>query len=257
MKMMYGCLSTGAPSLFITNTYVLNQESDLRDASCVAKEWAALWRLLKGQAAWKEAAWVKVPELTKRGQIHLHGIVLNVKGRASCRTKPTQRKKWMTGNCSVNCLEHDLARAWYEVTGDSYVVDCQVVRTANGICNYVIKYMDKTFANREAIEERGIKRRWSASRNWPRCEPLRLKGTEVEAWTQIKVIDGRYLNYSDEHDSTYHYTYSLHDLRKQQEEERPYLLESVGGDYLLEVQKLARKKKITQNALKGLGIEYD
>lgn len=253
LKMMYGCLSTGGPSHFITVTYRKRDRDTTRNAKGVAKEWAAWWRLLKKQVAWKNAAWIKVPELTKRGQIHLHGIIVNAVGKASCRTSEFGRKAWMLRNCSQNCLEHDMAKAWYEVTNrKSFVTDCQEIRSVAGTCAYVQKYMAKDFAgDRKTLKSLGFKKRWSSSSNWPRCEPLRLQGSLLGAWESVLRVHGAKATYAVHSEDE---PVRMSEMVEDQELAEDWLMERVGSDYLLAVRALAETKRDLKDLQKGLGI---
>ncbi len=252
LKMMFGCLSTGGPSLFITLTYRKRPGDRTRNARSVAMDWAALWRRLKEKEAWRNAAWVKVPELTKAGQVHLHGIVVMADGKDTCRTSSRNRKAWMEKVCSANCLEHDLARTWYDITGDSFIVDCQIVRSVAGTAGYVQKYMSKSFqGERAAMESLGFGRRWSASRNWPRCRPIQLQGTEWEAWQTITRIPGWKATQSTGPEDP---PIPIVDIFEDQEREAPWLMEKVGGDYYLELRRLSEKRKAIKEVMKGFGI---
>lgn len=59
------------------------------------------------------------------------------------------------------------------------------VYSALGAAHYLSGYMKKGMYNHAALEEAGFKRRWSASRKWPRSD-LRLAETE---WRHIDWID--------------------------------------------------------------------
>ena len=253
LKMMYGCLSTGKPSHFITITYRKRQGDRTRNASNVARDWAALWRQLRELDRWKSAAWVKVPELTKAGQVHLHGIVVLATGKDSCRIRKDRRKEWMQRSCSSGCLEHDLAQIWYDITGDSFVVDCQRVRSVAGTAGYVQKYMSKSFdGERRAMQDLGFGRRWSASRNWPRCAPIKLQGTEWEAWESVTRRHGTKASYSEYSEDL---PVRMSELFLDQEEDKPWILEKVGGDYNLAMRALSLKRKQIKDVMKGFGIE--
>lgn len=258
MKMMYGCLSTGGPSHFITTTYLKLPGGPTRNAADVAKDWAELWRLLKTKEQWRDAAWVKVPELTKAGQVHLHGIVVRAAGTDSCRKGDYHRKRWMMSECSVGCLEHDLARAWYEITKDSFVVDCQEVRSVAGTAAYVQKYMGKDMGgDRTALKSLGFNKRWSSSKNWPRCEPLRLRGTVEEEWTSIRRVKGSKGYYYDDNALDHEWRITYRELAESQKGEKLALLESVGGSYMIEMRRLSEKRRNIKDAMRGFGIELE
>jgi len=257
MKMMYGCLSTGKPSHFITVTYRNRAQDRTRSAKDVEREWAVLWRRLRKLEAWKKAEWIKVPELTARGQVHLHGIVINLVGQDTCRVKTTGRKKWMQRRCSSNCLEHDLAKTWDWVTeGVSFVVDCQQIRSVAGTASYVQKYMGKMFGeDRKRLQALHFKKRWTCSRNWPRLRLVKLRGTEEALWEQVTRFHGSKAVYYDDTDLNHEWSMPMKDLALSQEREAPVPLERVGSEYALEMRRLAINRKEIKEVMKGFGIE--
>ena len=200
MKMAYGCATTSQPWYFITTTYRFRGVEDIIYAPSARKDWAELWRRLKLDKRYQAAAWIKVPELTQNLQVHMHAIAVNVKGAASCRRSKHGRKKWMQSTCALrtvsdgDCTEHAIARHWYDITGTSFVVDCQDIRSPTGIAYYLQKYFAKTFEDRTNLEALGYKRRWSSSKNWPRVERLHLVGTDA-GWhktTRISASRGKW-----------------------------------------------------------------
>jgi len=252
MKMMYGCLSTGGPSHFITVTYRKRPGDRTRNAKDVAEDWAALWRRLKELEAWKEAAWLKVPELTKKGQVHLHAIAVQARSKDSCRKRDKDRKAWMQRPCSGRCLEHDLAAAWYDITGDSFVVDCSEIRSVTGTASYVQKYMSKMFPkDRATLKSLGFAKRWTASKDWPRVAPLRLLGTELGAWEFVTRVHGAKATYAVHSEDV---PVPMVDMAEDQELEAPVYLQHVGDEYLLALRHLAEKRSAVKDVMKGLGI---
>ncbi len=170
--MEHGCLALG-DSYLITVTYRTAGSETLKLAPSVAKDWTALVRSL--QKKHPKLAWFKIPELTKKKQIHLHAIVggLNEQALADCKADGWGRcahkrtYDWATAICSKNCLEHELSKLWYQITGDSFIVDVRPVLWARGAASYVSKYLTKDMYDRSELWNRGFKRRWSCSRNWP------------------------------------------------------------------------------------------
>ena len=187
MRAVYGCL-IGGPSYFITVTYRTGSGSSLKNARSAGRDWSRLWELLKKQSRWKEAAWYKVPELTKKGQVHLHALVTSMGAETARCWSPSKReyKKFYQLGClnSTICLQHELAGLWHGITGDSYVVDISPIRSVAGASWYVQKYMGKSFGDRAALEGLGFARRWSSSRNWPRGVELQLRGTRDQMWQE-------------------------------------------------------------------------
>lgn len=167
---------------FITATYKAEGREDLlADAS--AKDWRAFLRRLE-RSGQKPQAWMKVTELTKKKVPHHHILVGPVQGRIRCYSGDsfdvrTFRKRLDQG---CNCLSHVWARAWFGVTGDSYIVHATPVISATGAGNYLEKYMGKSHLLRDALVDRGFIRRWSNSRTWPGGGRLRLWQTTHGGW---------------------------------------------------------------------------
>ena len=140
---------------------------ELRGAEYVSQVWAAWLRLLKTRQAWrfKTMEWMKVAELTKKGQPHLHVLMIGVK-------KPETAQKIMRA-------------CWLEVTGDSFIVDFELVRHAGKMGNYLADYVFKGFYQRERMEAAGFSRRFSRSRGWPRGPTMVMHGTEKELWKGV------------------------------------------------------------------------
>lgn len=207
MKIMYGVSSVEGPSQFITVTYRYQGPADLVNASTSAKHWAKLWRILKALPRWQNAAWFKVPELTQQGQVHFHALVTGVSGIDTCRTEPDEkaRMSWLQRPCIKHCLEHDLVRAWYTVTG-AFIGDCSTVRSSERVAHYVQKYMSKAFDEFEGyMHYLGYRRRYSASRNWSRFKPIRLAGTEL-GWQSVRVFQESKLELNPESEGSLVYT---------------------------------------------------
>ena len=187
MKIQYGC-SILKHSWLITVTYAAGRGRILKDAECVKKDWTQFLYQLRKRARYRELAWFRVLELTKRKQIHLHLIVGGLGGivTSNCEyhyPKPghTYDARWRVKDC--DCLEHEWSRLWHEVTGDSYVVDARPVLGAAGAASYVGKYLLKAMGDRDEMERRGFKRRYSCSRSWP-GDQLQLKGTVEKRWLE-------------------------------------------------------------------------
>ncbi len=90
-----------------------------------------------------------------------------------------------------DCLAHEFARAWYKVTGDSWVVHATAVLGAIGAASYMSKYLTKTFAwSQEKRDSVGMFRRWSSSRGWPASERLRLQRTIESGWEEVQYRAG-------------------------------------------------------------------
>ena len=165
-RLEYGCLTLGS-SWLITLTLKLGDSSKIKDAVFVRKALERFWVRLKIRPNWKQVVWLKVIELTKKGQPHLHIVVGNITG--------THRQ-----------LQLEAREAWLFVTGDSYIVDVRPVSKAKEIGHYLGKYLAKGYAHREKLEALGFNRRWSASRGWPRVGPRTVVDKKGEILTLVR-----------------------------------------------------------------------
>lgn len=184
----FGCSSLGR-SCFITITYKAGV-ARLEDAGCVAKDWKALWRLLKKSALdLAKSPWLRVMELTKEGTPHFH-VLMGLSGdrEVRCWGASFDVKRYVARLASCDCVAHVVGRAWAQVQlGESYIVHATPVKSSWGAGGYLAKYMEKDFAE-ERAKTLGMARRWSTSRSWPR-EPrarleqsLALKGWKRTSW---------------------------------------------------------------------------
>lgn len=162
--------------VFITLTYKLG-EGGLKDAASVARDWKAFWRVLKrSRHVSRSMKWLRVVELTKKGMPHLHLVMGPTKGRVRCYGNgPFDAARFYSRMASCTCLSHEMARAWYKVTGDSFIVFVVPVVNARGAGAYLAKYLGKSLPVRKKLESLGFKRRWSTSLGWPGNGRLRLK----------------------------------------------------------------------------------
>lgn len=192
-RIIYG-LTHSMGSLFITITYVMDGPESLRDAPSVARDLNNLWKKLKKRSRWKNLSYVKVPEVTAQGQVHLHVIATNVDfGKASCRKYGELMTEMKDRGCKTQCVQHELMELWEEITGDSWVVDASQVRSAERSASYVTKYVVKGFHDRQALEALGFKRRYAISRTWPSVGRMRLAFSEQPGWHQIDLVPGKFL----------------------------------------------------------------
>lgn len=188
MRMEHGILQQTGPCYLITVTYRFGQEQSLRHARSVRRDWAQLTKWFR--ITNPHLTWFQIPELTKNLQVHLHNIVGGVSTRVSCcvgRTRTLKcghrwNKEWALAECPRNCLEHELAKLWFAITGDSFVVDARLVLGAAGAASYLTKYLVKGMYDRTVMENRGFSRRWSTSRNWPKPEQMQFAITMAGAW---------------------------------------------------------------------------
>lgn len=181
MKIEYGCLMLG-PCVFTTLTYVNTGPESLRHAGSVRLDWELFLRKLKLE--FPSLSWFKVPEVTKKGQVHLHLVMggLAFQGVIQCETNPKNWKVWFRKECE--CLAHKFIRQWYERTG-AYVINVQEVYNPTGLGAYFSKYLTKAFNTRERLESLGFVRRYACSRNWPRGAKLELRGTLDKSWDRV------------------------------------------------------------------------
>lgn len=236
MRIQYGCLILGS-CYFITLTYRVGRGSRQRTAAIVAADWRELLKRLKTQLP--NLAWFRVVEATKKKQPHLHLVIGGIGSHLpSCRKiyEPINFT-FLTKDCPQRCLLHVFAKAWYSITGDSYVVDARVVLGAGGAAAYMAKYLIKALASYSVLENLGFKRRWSRSNNWPSSE-LQLAGTEMDAfkksgWTWKGGGSSVIAADREEHSRGH------------------ALLERVGNEMYLELSKLIQRKSAMAR-LKGL-----
>jgi len=189
MRMEYG-LQEGVNSWFITLTYRTAYDT-IRNVGSVARDTARFWSKLAKELL-EKPQWFKVPELTKKGQVHLH-LLVNTQGdhEDSCKSKTERYLIWKKNGCKaspIECLQHRVSRIWEEVTGDSFVVDVSRVRHAGRTANYLVGYLKKGMRDHSDLEALGFKRRWARSRNWPSGHALRLRGTAEGGWQLSKVV---------------------------------------------------------------------
>ena len=198
LRMEHG-LSTDEPGYLTTVTYRMGT-GRARTAACVSKDWARLCRLITKRHP--QLAWFKIPELTKRGQVHLHTMMTGLGSRTPCCIGKGRNGKcahrwtesWVTSDCQSDCLEHQLASFWLSITGDSFVVDSRLILGPSGAANYLVKYLTKSFDSRSDLEALGFHRRWSCSRNWPSPQRLQFKHTRDGTWSSTHFISPKFSN---------------------------------------------------------------
>lgn len=197
-RMQYGMERLGR-CLFITVTYVMDGDASLRYAESVASDLKELWKALKKRERWRKLAYVRVPELTRKGQVHVHMIVGGVPtGTPSCRRKKEPLKEWKERGCSVRpvgglCLQHEVSGVWLGITGDAFVVDVSVVRSGPKTASYITGYIRKDFIGHKALEARGFTRRYAFSRNWPSCGRMELAKTLGDEWKSVTQYPRHYV----------------------------------------------------------------
>lgn len=190
MRIIYGCLKVES-SCLITLTFKTEGDSR-RDVVSVTKAWTRWLRLMK--AKYSEIPWMKIVEATKKGQPHLH-VVMGMKKEVEVTCtgkdrfgKPNHRFDWRWLSKECDCLEHNVARYWYEASGDSYVVDARGVVGAFGAAGYLSKYLTKAAMSYETLEKLGFRRRWARSRDWPSGGQLSLVQTSRDGWARTQWV---------------------------------------------------------------------
>ena len=174
-----GCSALGRCA-FITGTYKADVRSP-EDAAYVRKDWKALWRRLPELK--KSLKWLRVMEVTVKGTPHWHLVAGPISHeRIRCWTGHLVHRQYVRRWESCECLAHEFSRAWYAVTGDSYIVHATPVLGGRGAGAYMAKYLVKTFGAEGRLKALGMRRRWSSSRGWPGSGRLRLEPSAVGGW---------------------------------------------------------------------------
>jgi len=188
MRMLHGLLSLER-SYFITLTYAARAGFEARTAESVERDLRRFWYLARQR--WPDVSWFKVPELTARGQVHLHLLVGGIDGVARCwKDRPLKYRDWMLKSCKIGtgCVQHWVALQWMGITNDSYVVDVSRIRNSAAVAGYTTKYLRKGMQSRQSLDDLGYKRRWSCSRNWPGGGKLQLRGTAEGVWLRTNIL---------------------------------------------------------------------
>lgn len=183
MLVEHGSLVLG-PCVF--TTFTLKMGPGLRrDARYVARVWREFWR--RWNRGRERFEWLRVVELTEKGQPHLHVMMGPVNGKLRCYGKEdiVAQVFKAAGKAGCGCLSHRLSDVWASVTGDSWVVHVVPVVGAGGAASYMAKYLPKGFDERDELERLGFKRRWSSTRGWPGGGRLRLRVTVEEGWNAV------------------------------------------------------------------------
>lgn len=178
---------------FLTITYRVKAGTALKDAESVRRHWAALLRAYrKYQPEIAAMKWLRVVELTQRGQPHLHlmiGPLGSLEARCWSYSGPIRTKEYLKNWEECGCLSHVVSRLWYKITGDSWVVHAKQVDSSPG--DYMGKYLEKTFLSHGELARRGFKRRWSSSRGYPGSGRMRLLRTGTEGWQRVDHVSAR------------------------------------------------------------------
>ncbi len=175
-----GCSTLGACA-FITITYKADVR-DPADATFVRRDWKALCRRYPRLKS--TLKWLRVMEVTRKGTPHHHliaGPILSDE-RIRCWSGSLAIRDYERRFETCDCLAHSIARHWYAVTGDSYIIHTTPVLGAGGAAAYMAKYLSKTFGNEGRLKALGMRRRWSSARGWPGAGRQRLSPTVHEGW---------------------------------------------------------------------------
>lgn len=189
MRVTHGCSVLG-DCAFITLTFVLRGAETQEDAESVSKAWREFWRRWMSQGH-ERLQWLRVVELTKKGQPHLHLIAGPVSGKIRCYGNERLDAQWFdrVGRAGCLCLSHRMSRVWESITGAWHVHTAPVTGAA-GAAGYLGKYLSKGAYVRQGLEALGFKRRWSSSRGWPGNGRLRLKQTMEGGWDYVDMFPG-------------------------------------------------------------------
>jgi hypothetical protein len=176
-------------SWFITLTLAMGT-GGARDARYVQKVYRAfLSKLLRDQKI--KLKYMKVVELTKKGQPHLHLVAAGMpSGRVTrCRGNKNE-KAWVENGCfetGPSCLLHIVSKTWLAVTGDSWVCDVSPTRSGPAAGRYISKYVGKWDEGK--MFKLGFKRKWSATQGFTPDLHLRLRGTVEKKWIKAEHWD--------------------------------------------------------------------
>jgi len=166
-------------------TFTLKWDGSVLTAEYVRDAWKEFSR------RWKRVGepfkWLKVVELTKKRQPHLHLVMGPVEGLLRCYGPRRKLGIWFRNDRSCRCLSHRLSRVWESVTGGSWVVFLVEVGSARGAGSYLAKYMAKGHNQRALLWAAGFDRRWSTSRGWPGGGRIRLRQTVERGWKYIEM----------------------------------------------------------------------
>lgn len=192
--MQYGLYRLTEPVL-LSVTYVAHERNPgllekYVDAESAKKDWAALVRILKRDPHWKQMAFFRVVELTKKNQIHFHVLLGNVTSTLQTCRPPGKRSRQQWNQCvfpKCPCMECVISRAWFAVTRDSWVVDVRPIYDTEGASWYLCKYLKKGMygAQRDELEARGFIQRYYRSNNWPSGVQMKRRGSLEKRWQRV------------------------------------------------------------------------
>ena len=123
---------------------------------------------------------------------------------------------------------------WYEITGDSWIVDVRVASVGPGAGGYLAKYLIKGNKQRSQLEAMGFIRRYTRSRGFPAGLQMRRRGTVEKAWARTGFAYGKKF------------------LKAEEEARTNPLFEQVGTD-MAKVMAEERKRLRMVSVLEGFG----
>lgn len=217
-------ISMLGPCWLITCT--LRLEKETVNAVYVKAVWARFWSRL--QKRWPlrysqgRAQWVKVVELTEKGQPHLH-LVMSV----PMKKAPGGQIELSHDRVGGLGLAREFRDDWHTASGGSFVVDARPAWGPRAGAHYLAKYFEKQWEKRKELERLGFARRYSRSQGWPKLS-YKLKG-HPEA--------GMYYN-------AWHDPPSEEVLENSLKDDRASLVGSTMGEELLEKRRLKKAYKL-------------
>ncbi len=158
------------PLSLITLTYRMTGTQDLITAQSALKDFRRFAQLLRRRSA-SQFRWFRVPEVTRRGQIHWHVISGDLAG-----TRLDAER--LVRDCWAIATRRDGKVI-------NHVVDVSPT-TAKTSAAYVAKYLLKSSLSFQTLEERGFARRWGTSRNWSKPKNIILRGTDEDRWVNTR-----------------------------------------------------------------------
>lgn len=191
MRIAFGCSQLEKFALITFTLRLVGNTT--RSAEYVRGAWRE--QLVWFRRNYDNLPWLKIVELTRKRQPHLHvitGLLVTGKG-LHCEDHPhSWGERWQSTSCC--CVEHRISREWKRITGDSWIVDCREAYNPKGVAKYLGKYLTKGMHMREEMERIGFARRWSASTSWPKPGTVELLGTHNgefigSSWTPGQGVD--------------------------------------------------------------------
>lgn len=191
-----GCSALGQCA-FITLTYRYVTRKDgsnsIRNVYSVRRDWRVLLKRLQRTPWMKALQWLRVIEVTKAGQPHLHLVMGPIPGNVQLRCWRKDRyeaRMFIKRKGTCLCFAHTLSSMWERITQDSWIVDARYVLGGRHAAAYLAKYLFKGALVRERLELLGFTRRWSSSRGWPGNGRMRLLASTKKQWDRVDFYPG-------------------------------------------------------------------